>query len=507
MIRLTIQGPEGARTLRFSGAEMLLGSRDGADLRLRGEGVAPSHCLLRAADGGFQVVDLGGGTTVNGARVREANVVAGDEIRIGPHRIRMEPPAVALEPLPPARAAAPPPPPESPPLRPRASEFEREIRELVAKAPWWSTAFVIHLAILYLLTLLEAPRTPEREARAFHTGPDAARADSVDPLPDIERSLPPAPDEPTLDPVEDLVETDPLARPDPTESPDAPELTRKSDKNWFTPILKTKLVPQSPDPAIGTGGDAPGGEAAHQAARRQAEILVSRRLGGEMGRLRGALRRDSLVVVKGDYDSIEDVLSAHSLPHVVITKDELLTRSLRRDQVLFINCGLKPNSAEYERYGEKIRGFVDSGGWVMTSDWAIDPYLSRAFPKAKIQMRSDRNPRDETIRVALAKGEEENPLVQGILGLNEEVTWWLENSSDKFQLDKDSTARALLVQTDALEKSGPPVIAFVVAGDHQNGGRAVHLLGHFHQKSSHPDGIAGMQHLVINYLGMKFGGG
>ena len=81
--------PEGsAFTLRPG---MVVGRRDGADIRLEDNFVSAEHARLTREGGRWWVTDLGttNGTFVNGARiVRPTELSAGDEVRFGQVRTR-----------------------------------------------------------------------------------------------------------------------------------------------------------------------------------------------------------------------------------------------------------------------------------------------------------------------------------------------------------------------------------------------------------------------------------
>jgi pSer/pThr/pTyr-binding forkhead associated (FHA) protein len=68
-----------------------IGRNDAADIFLPDQWVSRWHCKLIADGDQLRVVDLGSrhGTFVNGERVDEAEVVAGDEINIGLTTLRI----------------------------------------------------------------------------------------------------------------------------------------------------------------------------------------------------------------------------------------------------------------------------------------------------------------------------------------------------------------------------------------------------------------------------------
>jgi pSer/pThr/pTyr-binding forkhead associated (FHA) protein len=70
---------------------MLVGRRKGCDVRLRSLRVSRRHCLLAVVRDALVVRDLGSatGVFVNGSRVAEARLTAGDELAIGPFRYQV----------------------------------------------------------------------------------------------------------------------------------------------------------------------------------------------------------------------------------------------------------------------------------------------------------------------------------------------------------------------------------------------------------------------------------
>ncbi|MDP6540375.1 MAG: FHA domain-containing protein, partial [Planctomycetota bacterium] len=98
-----------------SGRLVIGSSAQKADLVLTGQGVAEVHCALgRARNGGWALKDLGSeyGTIVNGQRVSQKRLSAGDVITLGSRRLEIVDPArdESAVPRPPEPAAPPPPP-------------------------------------------------------------------------------------------------------------------------------------------------------------------------------------------------------------------------------------------------------------------------------------------------------------------------------------------------------------------------------------------------------------
>jgi pSer/pThr/pTyr-binding forkhead associated (FHA) protein len=69
----------------LSGSRVVLGRSREADIVLQDPNVSRRHAELRREDGGWQIVDLGStnGIKVNGRRVDNQPLSAGDQITIG----------------------------------------------------------------------------------------------------------------------------------------------------------------------------------------------------------------------------------------------------------------------------------------------------------------------------------------------------------------------------------------------------------------------------------------
>ena len=83
-------GPEAPIELPGAGVMLVGSSKERAGLVLEGEGVAGVHCAIgKAKGGGWAIKDLGSpsGTRVNGRRVENARLSAGDRIEIASRRL------------------------------------------------------------------------------------------------------------------------------------------------------------------------------------------------------------------------------------------------------------------------------------------------------------------------------------------------------------------------------------------------------------------------------------
>ena len=84
-LKFRIQGGEhDGRILRITGPKCTIGSARGCTLRLRGYGIEPLHCLILAGRNGTVIRRNSPRTYLNGGTFQDAELKAGDILRVGP---------------------------------------------------------------------------------------------------------------------------------------------------------------------------------------------------------------------------------------------------------------------------------------------------------------------------------------------------------------------------------------------------------------------------------------
>jgi|GEM_PF-3192823 len=79
------------------------------------------------------------------------------------------------------------------------------------------------------------------------------------------------------------------------------------------------------------------------------------------------------VVVKGDYDLIEGILTALGWDYALIgDTDQLLNYDLSEVKQLYINCGVKPSFQPTSVSIAKVKEWVEAGGYLYASDWSAE---------------------------------------------------------------------------------------------------------------------------------------
>lgn len=495
MLRLTIRDSSGERVFSTDRSEILVGSREGADLRLSDPAAAPNHCILRAEGDRLRLIALSAAGANGGRRSAEALLAPGSEFTVGSTVLRVV--SCAGAPLleieepwaPPAAPAAPPPPPVPPP----ESDFAREVRATVAKAPWYLISLVVHVFLLMFLNLISLPReNVDLSTRMAGVVPKDAPEPEVLPetpldLSQIERDMESEAEIDINEPLSAAVRKDPadveisefkdIVPPDRLGLAGGRRPMRRLDKPL--PFSKVK------------GGDETLDKGDIEGEQGRATDEVKRGLGDGIRAARQRLKDEHIIVVQGNYDKIEEILHSYSWPFTLVTREELLSRPHPRARILFVNCGNRPPAAQAARLADLTKRFLEGGCWVVTSDWSVDPYLTNSFPLLVHVANKERSQRDTTVAVEPVG---EDPLLEGVFPRGDS-TWWLEDMSTMVAVSDRVTT--LVASDDMQRRYGSRVVAFKFS---YGKGQVLHLVGHFYQKDGNRRGLVAMHRLINNVI-------
>ena len=209
------------------------------------------------------------------------------------------------------------------------------------------------------------------------------------------------------------------------------------------------------------------------------------------------LTETDLLVVPGQYDSVEKVLAASGRPYRMNTNYV----ELDPKQIVMFNC---PGGNHRLRYKGKtgtdaLRNFTEDGGFVITTDWALSEVVMKAFP-GYIE-RGKRNTGNDLVEVDLvASG---SPYTRGLGNGSLKPIWWLEGSSYPIHLLRNENVDILLGSEEMKSKylDMPIAVKFPVGE-----GRVVHVTSHFYLQTTKSK-YAAQQHktgldFATKFLGM-----
>lgn len=180
-----------------------------------------------------------------------------------------------------------------------------------------------------------------------------------------------------------------------------------------------------------------------------------------------------ILVVKGAHDYIQQVLDLAGTRFSLVSPPALSTAALRQDQVMFVNCG-----AKFDRRGlSKITNFVEDGGFLFTTDWALKDVLEPAFP-GYVEY-NQRRTRDEVVRVEIHA--EDDPFLRTLIGPEDDPQWWLEGSSYPIRILNSDKVEVIISSKElgSLYGEAAVFITFPVGL-----GRVYHMISHFYLQRS-----------------------
>ncbi len=209
-----------------------------------------------------------------------------------------------------------------------------------------------------------------------------------------------------------------------------------------------------------------------QSAYRVADELLKDRLreqAPEALREIEDLNAADIIVTQGQYDHIEQVFSLGQIPCTRVDPRQIDEANLRPDQVIFVNC-----PGHFSPQGlRKLHQFVEEGGFLFTTDWALKHVLEPAFPG--FVEYNGRSTADEVVRVEIL--DRADPFLSSILGPNDDPQWWLEGSSYPIRILQPDQVQVLVTSRELGEKYGEPAV-FLTFEFGQ--GRVYHMISHFY---------------------------
>lgn len=181
-----------------------------------------------------------------------------------------------------------------------------------------------------------------------------------------------------------------------------------------------------------------------------------------------AVEAADIVVVEGSYDHVELVLDALELPYQRVSTGQLESLPLRPDQLLVVNCPGTVSRGALER----IRRFVEAGGSLFTTDWALRHVIEPAF--AGMLAYNERATADDVVRIEVCQ--HDNPFLTGVMDGRDDPQWWLEGSS--YPIRVLSPAVSVLITSRELEEKygeAPVAVSFPWGK-----GEVFHMISHYY---------------------------
>lgn len=214
------------------------------------------------------------------------------------------------------------------------------------------------------------------------------------------------------------------------------------------------------------------GDEAMQRANRAASTVVKQRMADERpadAKLLEAVEAADIVVVRGEYDRVESVLRSLGLKHTVVNPEKVASLELNARQLLIVDC-----PGNIPRAGiERIRKFVNAGGYLYTTDWALTNVVQKAFPGF---IAYNGHPTTNDVVEVEVKQTEHN-LLKHLTLSKDNPKWWLESSSYPIEVLDPEKVEVLITSPEMRRKYGQaPIAVHFRYGD----GQVLHMASHFY---------------------------
>ena len=226
----------------------------------------------------------------------------------------------------------------------------------------------------------------------------------------------------------------------------------------------------------------PLGDPSMAKANSAASTVVEERMKAERPddhRLLHSVEAADIVVVRGTYDRVEDVLKSLKIAHVVVDPIQVATLELTARQLLIVDCpgDIGPKGIE------RIRKFVNAGGFLYTTDWALSNVVEKAFPgfiaKGGVESAND------VVQVEVV--EKQDNLLKHLTLSGEKPRWWLESSSYPIKVVNAEKVKVLISSAQMKQRYGQaPIAVMFNYGD----GKVLHIVSHFYLQQNQNKSVA-----------------
>ena len=214
------------------------------------------------------------------------------------------------------------------------------------------------------------------------------------------------------------------------------------------------------------------GDAGRQRAYSAAAKIARARMAEEAPLDAEALARVTaadIIVVRGHYDHVELVLEALEMPFTPVEPAQLPAIRLRPEQLLVVNCpGTVPGASI-----RQIAAFVEAGGSLFTTDWALRHVIEPAFPGVLVY--SNRPTADDVVRIVVRPND--NPFLNGVTDGRDDPQWWLEGSSYPITILDLARVDVLIESSELGAKYGETPVAVLFR---HGQGEVFHMISHYY---------------------------
>jgi hypothetical protein len=181
--------------------------------------------------------------------------------------------------------------------------------------------------------------------------------------------------------------------------------------------------------------------------------------------------KGKILEVQGSWDDASHALRSFGLPYTRISANDLAGKDLRQVKVMVVDCGSSlPAGAE-----RVIRDYVYSGGFLLTTDWALDSCLTQCFPG---YLEPNGNYSEASVVDAIVVSGNES-FVKGTVS----PSYWKLEKRSQFVRQVSPNVQ-VLARSRGVLRQDPFGQGILAATFNYGQGRVLHLVGHFDTNST-----------------------
>jgi hypothetical protein len=181
-----------------------------------------------------------------------------------------------------------------------------------------------------------------------------------------------------------------------------------------------------------------------------------------------AVEAADIVVVPGQYDHVEQVLGALEVPFTRIRGGSLRRVNLRPEQLLVVNCPGNLSAPDIVA----VRDFVEAGGSLFTTDWALRNVIEPAFPG--VLAYNNQPTADAVVRIEIL--DRKNDFLRGVMDEADDPQWWLEGSSYPITVLDPDRVEVLITSKELEAQWGEAAVAVLFR---HGQGEVFHMISHY----------------------------
>jgi len=182
--------------------------------------------------------------------------------------------------------------------------------------------------------------------------------------------------------------------------------------------------------------------------------------------------KGKIIEVQGSWDDASHALRTFGLPYTRIPANELATKPLSGVRAIVVDCGSRlPPGAE-----NAIRQYVYTGGYLLTTDWALDSCLTECFPG---YLEPDGNYSQASVVGAAIVTNSDPDLVKNVVS----PSFWKLEKDSKFVRQVGPNVQVLAYGLGMLRQD-PGGQGILAASFDYGRGHVLHLVGHFDTNST-----------------------